>query len=150
MPQDLVMFALRSIFPIWSSRIALENWFWVVSFISVTVKIFFDGLIGISIPVAILLGRFLWLDTKDLHSIKVALKVDHDRIIESSILFAMGMLLISVCMHFLGERYWLITILSFIYGLIIYFPYCFVISRIDKKVQWNNYLTKGKSDLFFL
>ena len=32
MPQDLVMFALRSSFPTFSSLIALENWFWVFSF----------------------------------------------------------------------------------------------------------------------
>ena len=30
-PQFLVIFALRSSLPIWSSLIALENWFWVFS-----------------------------------------------------------------------------------------------------------------------
>ena len=103
-----------------------------VSFIGVTAKLFFDDVIGISIPVAILLGKFLWLDTKDIHSIKDTIIVNHHRIIESSILFIIGMLFISICMHFFKGKNYFIVILSFVYGLIVYFPYSFIMSRIEK------------------
>lgn len=103
-----------------------------VSFIGVTAKLFFDDVIGISIPVAILLGKFLWLDTKDIHSIKDTIIVNHHRIIESSILFIIGMLFISICMHFFEGKNYFIVILSFVYGLIVYFPYSFIMSRIEK------------------
>lgn len=105
----------------------------VVSFIGVTIKMCFDGIIGISIPVVLLLGRFLWLDTRDLYSIKDAIKVDHQRLIETSILFIIGMLLISVCTHFMKEKYH-IVVMSVFYLLIIYFPYSFIIDKIEKHV----------------
>ena len=104
----------------------------IVSFIGVTVKMFFDNIIGIAIPVALLLGKFLWLDTKDLRSLKDEIKVNHHRIIETSILFILGMLLISICMWFFEEKYYFIVIVSFVYGLIIYFPYSFIMSRLNK------------------
>lgn len=104
-----------------------------ISFIGVTVKMYFDNIIGISIPVALLLGKFLWLDTKDLHSIKDAIKVSHHRIIETSILFILGMLLISICMRFFEEKYYFIPIISLVYGLIIYFPYRLITNILNKE-----------------
>lgn len=89
-----------------------------VAFISVSIRLVSEGVIKAIIPLALLLGRFVWLDTDSIKSIKESVKTKHIRIIESSILLVVGILLLSILNYFFKVPRYMNSIIAFIYGII--------------------------------
>lgn len=94
------------------------------SFLTVSVKFVFEGIIGLSVPLAMLLGRYIWIDTESIKSIKSSLYVDYIRTIESSILLLCGILIISI-VDFVNEGLspYKQILFAFLYGVLLLFPY---------------------------
>lgn len=104
-----------------------------ISFINVSIWLYSEEIIGLAIPVALLIGRFVWLDTKNLRSIISIIKIDHERIKESSLLYLLGTIVVSFCIHHIKlEKIWELW-LSIGYGLIILYPYNFIVTKILNK-----------------
>ena len=103
-----------------------------VSFVGSMIKLLFDGMIGFSIPISLLLGRFLWLDTRDIHAITKSIKVNHNRIKETASLFLIGMALISFLGRYLKNNIIANVVVSFVFGFILYFPYNFIITKLSE------------------
>ena len=74
------------------------------AFLVVTIKMVSEGVIGCAIPIAILLGRMMWIDTESLKEILSSIKVSHYRIIESSILLIVGVIYISCVMSISSDK----------------------------------------------
>ena len=108
----------------------------ITSFIGTSIRMVFYGIVNIATPVALILGRLIWLDTRNFRSIIDAFqKVKHKRIVESSILYLLGTFLVSCCIYCLKlENIWKLW-LSIVYGLIILYPYNIIqTKRIKKKL----------------
>lgn len=104
-----------------------------VSFIGIMIRILFDGMVGFPILISLLLGRYMWLDTRDISSIINSIKVNHNRIKETAALFLIGMFLISFMENYF-ESYFIVNLcFPFVFGLILYFPYNFIMSKINNK-----------------
>ncbi len=104
-----------------------------IAFGAISVRMAIHNIISIIIPLALLSGRYIWLDTKTIKEIFTNLKTNHNRIIESSILFLLGLILPSLLVAFLHiHRSWEIIVL-FGYGLIIIFPYRYIRKLIQNK-----------------
>ena len=101
-----------------------------VSVIGASIKMISDGIIGILEPIVFLLGRLVWLDNKELKDIINPIKVEHVRIIETSILFLIGRCLIVAYMYFIDGRNFIAIYGAMLYGLILYFPYNYVFKKI--------------------
>lgn len=99
----------------------------IISFTSVSIKMIFYGMLNSIIPFTIILGRLVWLDTKNLNSIINEIKVQHMRIIETSILFLSGTLIVSLSMYYFNLSFFYGIWLTFGYILIILYPYNFLI-----------------------
>lgn len=104
-----------------------------VSFVGSMIKLLFDGIIGFSILISLLLGRFLWLDTRDICSITKSIKVNHNRIEETAILFLLGIVLLSFLERYLKNDVIVNFCFPFVFGLILYFPYNFIMIKLSKK-----------------
>lgn len=104
-----------------------------VSVIGVSMQMISDGIIGIFEPIVLLLGRLIWLDNKGLKDTEKQIKIDHVRIIETSILFLIGRCLISAYTYFVDGRNFIGIWGAMLYGLILYFPYNFVFQKIYEK-----------------
>mgnify|MGYP004547196109 FL=1 len=88
-----------------------------VVFISVSIRLVSEGVIKAIVPLALLLGRFVWLDTDSIKSIKESVKTKHIRIIESSILLVVGILLLSIVDHLFKTPHYMDPIIALIYGI---------------------------------
>lgn len=104
-----------------------------VSFIGIMIRILFDGMAGFPVLISLLLGRYMWLDTRDISSIIKSIKINHNRIKETAVLFLIGVFWISF-IEFLLKNYFIVNLcFPFVYGLILYFPYNFIMSKTNKK-----------------
>lgn len=92
------------------------------AFIAATSKLVSEGIIGIVIPCALLLGRFIWLDTSSLKDIKDSVMVKHMRIVESAILLIAGMFIVSVLMSVFNLPRFMQPFIAVLYGVIILYP----------------------------
>lgn len=101
-----------------------------MSFISVSIKMISEGTIGITIPVALLLGRFIWLDTRTIRSIKESIEVRHIRLIESSVLVFVGMVLLSFFSWVLSIPTYVEVLIACGYGIMVCLPYKCVRDRL--------------------
>ena len=81
-----------------------------------------EGVIGLAIPIAILLGRMMWIDTESLKEILSSIKVSHYRIIESSILLIVGVIYISCVMSIFHPIRAIQIVMALLYGIIISGP----------------------------
>ena len=90
-----------------------------VVFISVSIRLVSDGVIKAIVPLALLLGRFVWLDTDSIKSIRESVKTKHIRIIESSILLVVGVLLLSIVDYLFKTPHCMDPIIALIYGIVI-------------------------------
>ena len=103
-----------------------------MSFLAVSIKMVSENVIEITIPVALLLGRFVWLDTRSIMSIKDAVEVRHMRIVESSVLILIGMALLSVVSYQLHIERYVEIFVSLGYGLIVLVPYKYIRDKVKK------------------
>ena len=109
------------------------------AFIAATSKLVSEGTIGIVIPCALLLGRFIWLDTSSLKDIKDSVMVKHMRIVESAILLIAGMFIVSVLMSVFNLPRFMQPFIAVLYGVIILYPvekirpYLYKIKRITRR-----------------
>lgn len=92
------------------------------AFLVVTIKMVSEGVIGCAIPIAILLGRMMWIDTESLKEILSSIKVSHYRIIESSILLIVGVIYISCVMSIFHPIRAIQIVMALLYGIIIFGP----------------------------
>lgn len=92
------------------------------AFLVVTIKMVSEGIIGCAIPIAILLGRMMWIDTESLKEILSSIKVSHYRIIESSILLIVGVIYISCVMSIFHPIRAIQIVMALLYGIIISGP----------------------------
>lgn len=92
------------------------------AFIAATSRLVSEGIIGIGIPCALLLGRFIWLDTRTLKDIRDSVRVKHMRIVESSILLIVGMLILSALMSIFNLPRAIQPFIAILYGIIIFYP----------------------------
>lgn len=104
-----------------------------VSVIGASVKMISNGTIGIFEPVTLLLGRLIWLDIKKPKNIVEQIKIDSARIKETSILFLVGRCLISGYMHFFDGKDFIEIWGATFYGLILCFPYNFIVKKVYEK-----------------
>ena len=81
-----------------------------------------EGGIGCAIPIAILLGRMMWIDTESRKEILSSIKVSHYRIIESSILLIVGVIYISCVMSIFHPIRAIQIVMALLYGIIISGP----------------------------
>ena len=103
------------------------------SFINITIRLWFDNIIDITTPIVLLLGRLVWLDTKNIQSIgDIIKKVEHKRIWETSVLYTLGTIFVSSCMHYFKlQNIWQLW-LSIGYGIIVICPYNFIVAKNNK------------------
>ena len=92
------------------------------AFIAVTSKLVSEGIIEIVIPCALLLGRFIWLDTSSLKDIRDSVMVKHMRVVESAILLIVGMLILSAFMSVFNLLRAIQPFIAVLYGVIILYP----------------------------
>lgn len=111
-----------------------------VAFMAVSIKLVSEGIIAITVPFAILMGRFIWLDTGSIKSIVEEVNVYHKRIIETSVLLLCGMVLIAGVMYFLKPPEYTQTLLACLYGIIVYLPY-----RWGRSIVWRKNQRRKKS-----
>ena len=104
-----------------------------IAFVAVTIKMISEGIIGPVIPIAVLLGRMMWIDTESMGEILNSIKVGHYRIIESSILLIIGVTLISYIMNTFHLIRVSQIILALMYGLIISGPLEKIRERMRKR-----------------
>lgn len=81
-----------------------------------------ERIIGWVIPIAILFGRMIWIDTMSIKEVIESIKVGHDRIIETSILLLGGTVLISYLMWYFNWQRYVQIVLAFLYGVVILLP----------------------------
>lgn len=91
-------------------------------FIVVTLKLVSEGIIQLVVPFALLLGRFIWIDTSSLKDIRDSVIVQHKRIIESAILFIVGMVILSIVMPVFQLPKAVQPLIAVLYGIIILYP----------------------------
>ena len=76
----------------------------ILSFLSVSIKLVAEGAITIIMPLALVLGRLMWFDTKSYDDILASIQIDSKRIIKMNILQAIGMLFVSIGIWIWGTR----------------------------------------------
>lgn len=91
-------------------------------FIVVTLKLVSEGIIQIVVPFALLLGRFIWIDTSSLKDIKDSVIVQHKKIIETATLFIVGMVILSIVMPVFQLPRAAQPLIAVLYGIIILYP----------------------------
>lgn len=89
------------------------------AFISVSIRLVSEGVIKSIVPLALFLGRFIWLDTDSIKSIKESVKTIHTRIIESSILLIVGVLFLSSVVYLFKMPRSMHPVIVLVYGVII-------------------------------
>ena len=94
-----------------------------VSVLSVTFRMVMRGEIGFTIPVALLLGRYFWLDTKTLADIRKTIRVKHNRVLETGILYLLGIAISTFIPLFFHKRTPAELITALMYGILVNFPY---------------------------
>ncbi len=104
-----------------------------IAFLAVSLKMVMRGIIDITIPFTLLLGRYVWLDTRSLKEIIKLLKVRHMRILESSIILFIGCVLSSAIVSILHLQLGYEVFISLVYGLLILFPYRYIRNVIKSK-----------------
>lgn len=93
-----------------------------IAFIIVSIKMISERIIGWVIPIAILFGRMIWIDTMSIKEVIESIKVGHDRIIETSILLLGGIVLISYLMWYFNWQRYVQIVLAILYGVVILLP----------------------------
>ena len=106
----------------------------ITSFVGISIRMVFYGIVDIATPVALILGRLIWLDTRNFRSIIEAFKnVKHKRIVETSILYLLGTFFVSFCMYYFElENLWEVW-LSIGYGIIVLYPYNYIVANKNNK-----------------
>ena len=94
----------------------------LTAFAAVGAKLVSEGIIGILVLCALFLGRLIWIDTRSVRDITDSVTGKHNRIIESSILFLMGMFIISALMWGFNLPRIMQSFLAVLYGVIILYP----------------------------
>lgn len=91
----------------------------LAAFVAISIRLVAIGVIKIVIPISIVLGKFIWLDTESIENIINIVKTKHKRIIETSIIFVMGILILSIVTYILNVPRYMNPVIILIYGLII-------------------------------
>ena len=68
----------------------------LAAFIAISIRLVASGVVKLVVPVSIVLGKFIWLDTESIEDIKKLVKTEHKRIIETAILLVLGVLILSI------------------------------------------------------
>ena len=71
------------------------------------------------VPVSIVLGKFIWLDTESIEDIKKLVKTEHKRIIETAILLVLGVLILSILVDWFNMPRYMHPLIALFYGIII-------------------------------
>lgn len=102
-----------------------EEYLFIISivFMAISVKMVLREIIDFTIPLCLLLGRYFWLDTKDLKSIFSMLRVNHERIIETSSIYFIGMVMSTFLSINLKSKYLTDVVISSIYAILVLFLY---------------------------
>lgn len=114
------------------------------AFLVVTIKMVSEGIIGFIIPIAILLGRMMWIDTESMKEILNSIKVSHYRIIESSIWLIIGVAGISCIMSIFHPIRATQVIMALVYGIIISGP-LEKIRKCLRGIKWKKLLNGYKN-----
>ena len=104
-----------------------------ISFISIMIRMLFEGMVSVSIPISLLLGRYMWLDTRDICSIFESVKINHNRIKETALLFLIGILLLSFFEDYFKSYFIVNLCFPFVFGLILCFPYNIIMAKVTKR-----------------
>lgn len=104
-----------------------------ISFVSIMIRMLFEGIVGFSIPISLLLGRYMWLDTRDIRSIFESIKTNHNRIKETAFLFFIGILLLSFFVNYFKSYFFVNLCVPFAFGMILCFPYNFIMIKVTKR-----------------
>lgn len=104
-----------------------------VALLSISLRMVVRGIIDFTIPITILLGRYVWLDTRSIKEIKNLLIVQHRRVVESSFLLFVGLVLSSSLTVLLDLSLFCEVLISLIYGLLVLFPYRYIRNWIRSK-----------------
>lgn len=89
----------------------------IMSVLSVSIKLYAEGVIGIVMPITIIVGRLTWLDTKSRDDIRKAIKINNRRIIEMSVLLAIGMVIVAAVICWWDKKYQ--TIVALFYSVLV-------------------------------
>ncbi len=97
-----------------------------IAFLSISAKMVIHDSISFTIPLTLLLGRYVWLDTRSIKEIKENLKTNHKRVVESSIILLLGLVLPSLIVSLLHIPQFYEIIFSLCYGFILLIPYRYI------------------------
>lgn len=103
-----------------------------ISFVSIMIRMIFEEIVVFSIPISLLLGRYMWLDTRDIRSIFESIKTNHNRIKETAFLFLIGILLLSTFVNIFKNELFVNLCFPFVFGIILCFPYNFIMAKATK------------------
>jgi hypothetical protein len=108
-----------------------EEYLFIVSssFVAISLKMVMANVISIVIPIALLTGRLIWLDTDSLKAIKQSITVGHKRLLETSVLFVLGILTVSFGLYIVHLPSSMQILIALGYGLIVYFVYGEIIKK---------------------
>lgn len=109
----------------------------VASVLGVGIKMFADGIVELSVPILLIVGRMSgWLDTKNLTELIEDYKIQHKRVKESVFLSTVGIVIISIILkttNFTISSYILQNIVAGLYFLILVGPYSWLKAKRIKK-----------------
>lgn len=95
----------------------------ITSFLAVAIMMSADGRMPVLDIFIIILGRLIWFDTKSIKALKETITVKHNRIVETSVILLVGVLLISIVVNVFRRHPICKLMLACIYGIVIYKVY---------------------------
>ena len=91
----------------------------LAAFIAISIRLVAIGVVKLVIPVSIVLGKFIWLDTESIEDIKKLVRIEHKRICESSMMLIIGILIISIIVACFNMPRYMHPLIALIYGMVI-------------------------------
>lgn len=91
----------------------------LAAFIAISIRLVASGVVKLVVPVSIVLGKFIWLDTESIEDIKKLVKTEHKRIIETAILLILGVLILSILVYWFNMPRYMHPLIALFYGMII-------------------------------
>ena len=106
----------------------------IIAFVSVSFILYMDKWIKQpAIPIALVIGRLIWFDTKSFKMIREAVIVKHNRIKESSVIYLIGVLVSVVIPILFGMKNDYRIFVALIYGLAILYIYGYIRKYLMKR-----------------
>lgn len=99
----------------------------IIAFVAVSFILYMDKWIKQpAIPIALIIGRLIWFDTKSFKMICEAVVVKHDRIKESSVIYLIGVLISVFIPKFGGMKNSCRIFVALVYGLSVLYIYGYI------------------------